>query len=74
MDEVEEFSFLWTDQASDHVLLTVRPGAGPENTLIYRVSSGTVMLIEDDHVAREVKRRMFDAGVPVVDDPPGRAV
>ena len=70
MDDVEEFSFLWKDEAVDHVLLTVRPGAGAENTLIYRVSSGSVMLIEDDHIAGEVKRRMFNVGVPIVDDPP----
>ncbi len=58
---LNEYAYLWTGQAREWVLYETGHGTLP----IHRATR-TGLIIEDDAVAREVKKRMVDAGVPIV--------
>lgn len=61
---------MWTDETRNYVLVrTTRTSDEPPwlNCAIFYLPNGTVDLIEDDELVLEVKRRMYAAGVPIVD-------
>jgi hypothetical protein len=67
---LEEFEHLWTTEASEHVLCKT-----PTGYLVVKVTGKEplALIIEDDDLAKAVKARMIEAGVPVVDDLSGFA-
>lgn len=70
-DKLIEFKNLWTSDVTKYVLL--RTGHGPDGQqrfMIFNMETRMALVIEDEEVSREVKRRMHQAGVPVVDRAP----
>jgi len=62
---LDEYAYLWTGQAREWVLYETGHGTLP----IHRVTH-MGLIIEDDAVAREVEKRMVEAGVPIVHELP----
>lgn len=62
---LDDYVHLWTDEAGEWVLLGTSEGEFPVH---WPTHMG--LIIEDDDVAQEVKKRMSDAGVPIVQELP----
>lgn len=65
------FRNLWTTEASKYAL--VRVGGGAEDLsrcIILNTQTRMALVIEDEEVCREVKRRMKGAGVPILNQLP----
>lgn len=65
---LHEYESMWTTRAKDYVLLCADP-ASPltaEHASIIDRTGPTLHMIELDDVFEEVKRRMVEAGVPLV--------
>ena len=72
-DELDEMQPMWT---TDRGRYQIRVSAGEDpieaGSIVIVARSGRMVgarIIEDEELWREVKRRMIEAGVPVVTDP-----
>lgn len=66
-DNVENYRHLWEDQAGRYVLIqAVAGGHSHETCVVYDLESKTGLIIEDDDVADQVKKRLADKGVPML--------
>lgn len=67
-DDVAEFGHLWTPDAKHHYcLIYLRDGdVELERCVIFFKTARTAALISDDRLATEIKRKMFEAGVPIL--------
>ncbi len=67
-EDIVEFGDLWSLNARDNYYLICVSDEGVvlERCVIYSKITQTAKSISDDKLADEVKKRMFDAGVPIV--------
>ncbi len=68
--DVSQLSHYW--QSGDFVLYNPSPNVQDviDTSMIYNVREHSVVIIEDDEVAYELKSQMHLAGVPIVSVPP----
>lgn len=67
MDSVTNYEHLWANSNGPWALLQLNPGRqGTPSFIVINRADRSVLVIEDDEVAQEVKKRMLTAGVPVV--------
>lgn len=71
-EDLIEFGDLWSPNAKDkyYLICVSDDGVVLERCVIYSKVTQTAKSISDDRLAAEVKRKMFDAGVPIVRYPP----
>lgn len=71
-EDVAKLGDFWSPEAKEKYCLicTSDEGIRLEECLIYARSTRTAEIIENSELAIEVKRRMFDAGVPILRRPP----
>lgn len=67
-DDVAEFGHLWSPDAQRHYcLIYLSDGTVElERCVIFSKTARTAKLISDDRLATEVKRKMVEAGVPIL--------
>ncbi|MDX1945526.1 MAG: hypothetical protein SFU86_08955 [Pirellulaceae bacterium] len=67
-EDIAEFGHLWSLDAQHHYcLIYLRSGAVElERCVIFSRNARTAKLISDDQLATEVKRKMVEAGVPIL--------
>ncbi len=66
-DKLARFENLWTVDAAKYALVRVGGEAGDlSRFIIFNVETRTAMVIEDNDLSQLVKRRMKDAGVPLL--------
>ncbi|MEZ4312949.1 MAG: hypothetical protein R3F14_33425 [Polyangiaceae bacterium] len=67
-ERLRDLEYMWTTRKDDHVLVPigVNPNGSPRY-FIQDISTSHGVIIEDNDLAEEVKRRMLDAGVYVGD-------
>jgi hypothetical protein len=67
MDNIENYRHLWSKESDSWALYQLNPGTSeePQYVVIDRYNK-SVLVIENDSIAAEVKKRMRDSGVPVV--------
>ena len=65
---LREHDWLWRSRKDDYVLL--KAGEGPDDLLIVETgegpNGGEYLLIHDDHLAKAIRAKMIEAGVPIV--------
>jgi hypothetical protein len=64
--ELKEFEYLWTTHKHEYVLTADHPNMQGRYD-IFQKASVSMLLIEDDELAKEVEQRMLEAGVPVLE-------
>ncbi|MFO0852429.1 MAG: hypothetical protein U0871_28290 [Gemmataceae bacterium] len=70
-DDLQSLSYLWEDGTGRYVLVqAVSGGQSYDTCVVYDLESKTGLLIENDDLADEVKRRMAEKGVPMLPDLP----
>lgn len=73
--DYSSWAHLW--ESGNYVLLLSDPSVEQALTycLIYDATNHSIVRIEDDELYTELKRRMYEAGVPIVQDrPPGENI
>ncbi len=70
LEQINRFLYLWTADATQYVLVRFVPGTDLRECLIFDREAKSALLIEDEQLALEVRRRMAEAGVPVVNELP----
>lgn len=68
--DLDAMASLWTHPTGDYVLLDHSGTGDPTKAIVYDVRTPAMMIIEDEDLAAEVKRRMAAAGVPIVNEVP----
>lgn len=63
MANLFDYEHMWTSELDRYVLFYTG-----SSYIIVEVDSQSVIRIEDPDLAEEVKRRMYDAGVEIVDE------
>ncbi|QSQ26147.1 hypothetical protein JY651_14965 [Pyxidicoccus parkwayensis] len=66
--KLEKYSYLWDGSSPEWVLVVVgqdKSGQEPRY-VIFNLRDRTALLIEDDKLSEEIKRRMIESGVRVV--------
>jgi hypothetical protein len=71
IDNIENYEYLWDDQTGRYVLIQAVLGSQLLDTcVVYDLTSKTGLIIEDDDVAKQVKKRLADKGAPMLSDIP----
>lgn len=72
--KLEDYSYLWDGTQPEHVLERFPSGVidKEEAYLIVDTKSDTYLIIEDDDLCREVKRKMLQNSVRVIDATKGQ--
>ena len=66
--DISKYSYLWTSELSDHVLLKRgRERNGVPDVLIYDKLHERALIIEDDAKSQAVKEQMLKHGCQIVD-------
>jgi hypothetical protein len=71
-EDIREFGELWAPEAKQNYCLISVYGDGIEleRCVIYSRATKTAKIISDDKLALEVKKKMFETGVPILRRPP----
>lgn len=66
-ERIEDFSYLWDGESNRYALLrTQSDSTDIDDLLVFDKVSKTVLLVEDQEVAREICRRLREKGIPII--------